>query len=177
MASVAAVFLFAGSGVTRGDYKKFSYRGREVLSQQMLGAVPARVSKEGIEVQIAGVSLDGDNLTFNFGLASQSKPVGVVVEDVSSATAIRLVEQYPSANTTLGEDGRWVWFGQGGQKVLDRETTGWIFEDGESSFVFRFFVELDGGGTVEIFQPAVFSKEFKAKIRGVEGAKKTEKTP
>jgi len=168
MAAIVATVLAGGMvGAVEGggDFRKFSYRGRESFTVKMLGRVPARIERGGVEVQVAGVSLDGNDLSFNFGIPSREKPQGIVVEDVSSATAIRLVEQYPIAGLTLGEDGRWIWFGQGGQRVLEPETAPWVYREGDSEFVFRFFIALEGGRTVEVFQPAVFSDDFKTKMR------------
>lgn len=184
-AAVTIVRFFPEPSLAGGDsrgvaVREFRFKGRGIARVEMVGSVPGGITKDGIEVQVAGIMVDGDELVFSFGIASVEKPTGVVVEDCTSATAIRLVEQFPAEGVELGGDGRWLWFGQGGDRVMDPETLPWVFSDNESSFVFRFFVQLEGGKRVEIYQPALFGAGFKKSIRDrmggdgtVGGVKKT----
>lgn len=156
------------------DERQFSYRGRETLGIKMVGTVPQGASQRGVEVQVAGVMVQGNDLSYNFGVACESKPIGIVVEDVTAATAIRLVEQFPVEGAELGEDGRWLWFGRGGEVAMDPRTVPWVLKDGETSFVFRIFVEMEDGSRAEIYQPAVFGEDFKMEIRGrLDGIQRT----
>ncbi len=156
----------AGVEAGKNGETEFVYRGMIPLTAKMVGSVPAGVSGSGVEVQVAGVMIDGMDFSFNFGMSSEAKPVGVVVEDVTAATALRLVEQFPAVGVRQGEDGRWIWFGTGGKRNLEKKTAPWVFTDGGSNFVFRFFLELEGGRRVEIYQPAIIGEEFKKSARG-----------
>lgn len=173
-AAVAAVFLLGlGTGACgdttpegEGEEKRvFSYRGRERIGIRMVGGVPGGVRSGGVEVQVAGIMVQGRDLSYNFGIACERRPVGVVVEDATAATVIRLVEQFPTEGVKLGEDGRWTWFGQGGRTVVEPKTVPWAMAEGETSFVFRIFVETEDGERVEVYQPAVFGEAFKTELR------------
>lgn len=163
--AAAAALLVTDVAWGGGGERQFSYRGRKTMEVRMVGSVPQGTLQDGVEVEVAGVMVQGRDLSYNFGIASDDKPLGVVVENVTAATAIRLVEQFPAEGVSLGEDGRWTWFGRGGVTTMEPRTVPWILEEGDTSFVFRIFVETEGGKRIEIYQPAVFGEAFKKGAR------------
>lgn len=166
--AAANAYFGIGAEASPQDYggeRQFAYRGRGTVAVKMVGAVPGGVRQGGVEVQVAGVMVRGIDLTYNFGIVSDRKPLGIVVEDATAATVIRLIEQFPIEGVVLGQGGKWTWFGQGGRTVMEPETVPWILREGETSFVFRIFVETEGGHRVEIYQPAVFDEDFKRDLR------------
>ena len=141
--------------------KEFTILGREKIKAQVQDGMPLPAEKDGIRIEAAALGMSADGLQFGFMLTSGQALSSVVVEDVSGASAVVLVQDLAP---TLNRKNLWL----GRAKTLPLTPAGvpWLFARGDTTMVFRFTVGLaQTKRTVVLYQPAVYSAEAKQLLR------------
>jgi hypothetical protein len=121
-------------------------------------ALPAE--KDGVRIEAAAFRTGDDGLEFCFLFTTRRAPVNVLVEDVTGGTPITLVDD-PTPVLDKG-----AWEGIAKTRPITPAGVPWMFEDGDTTMVFRFTVTLPGRkDPTVLYQPAVYSAATKRILR------------
>ena len=122
--------------------------------------MPLPAMKDGLRIDVAGFMIGEGKLTFTFGFTSKLPLKRVVVEDVTGREAVVMVDD-PAPVLTKN-----YWKGNASPLPLKKGGSPWIWEQGDTTKVFRFTVSVVGREEpVVLFQPAVYSGRSKKQLQ------------
>lgn len=147
-------------GALLAKLREITILGGEKIKAEFQGSMPLPAEKDGIRIEAAAFMVGGGNLIYAFGFTTKKGLKKVVVEDVTNKTATVLVED----STPKLESGYWK--GEATPLPLSKSGVPWVYAQGDTSMVFRFFVTLDGATEpVVLHQPAVFAGAVKKQLQ------------
>jgi len=140
--------------------KEFTILGGEKIKAEVERGMPLPAEKDGIKIEAAAFMVGDGKLIFAFGFTTKKKLKKVLVEDVSSSSALELVDD---ASPKLEKD---YWKGEATPLPLSKSGVPWVFERGDTTKVFRFTVTLaEQEQPVVLYQPAVYSGGTKKQLQ------------
>jgi hypothetical protein len=146
--------------IASAKQKEFTVLGGQKIKAEVENGMPVPAEKNGLKVQAAAFMIGGGNLIFTFGFTTKNELKKVVVEDVTGATALPLVDD---ASPTLKKD---YWMGNAAPLPLSKSGVPWVFERGDTTRIFRFTVTMDGQAEpVVLYQPAVYPAATKKQLQ------------
>lgn len=158
-AIIPLLLALCAAVVAHGKTTELTISGGEKINAEFQRGMPVPAAKSGVRIQAAAFVLGGGSLTYTFGLTSEKAVKKVVVEDVTGAKAVRLVED----NAPVLADG--YWNGDSSPLAISKTTLPWLYERGDTTKVFRFTVTLaDKTEPVVLHQPAVYAGGIKDQL-------------
>lgn len=145
--------------VVSAKTKEFSIAGGEKITAAYDRGMPLPAEKAGIKIEVAGMMVGDGKLTFTFGFTTKRPLKKVVVEDVTEARAVPLVEDNsPSVDGTY-------WKGDAAPRPMARDTLPWLYARGDTTKVFRFTITLADQPQPEVlYQPSVYARAVKRQL-------------
>ena len=140
--------------------------GGKTIKCAMSDAGPLPAQSGPYKMEVAGMMLNQDedskstSLIFTFGLRASTValPTHIVVEDVSGAKAITVIDD---GTPKFEKD---YWKGNAAPVVLSEANTPWLFDGKPTIKVFKITISVKDAEDVIMYQPSWYATESKAMI-------------
>lgn len=174
----AAISLTSFSGAATADTsKKFTISGGQVveLAVSERGALPA--AADGVRVEVAGPIIGPSKNSagklaliwaFTLSVPKDAKYSSLTIENVTGEEAKLIASQnQPPVRTLMAADGEALYLLElrGSPSDISPESTPWVYQDGETSMIFRFVLTRASADDITLHQLAMFGQEPKAQIQ------------
>ena len=143
---------------------EFKIAGGDVVQHPMRAGMPLPAESRHYRMNVAGIIAKDGTLIWSFGFAAKNVavPTRVTVEQVyPNSQSIEIV----SDNNPALRNGGWI--GQSKPVAIDQTALPWLYESGESTFVFRVTAEVNGELPDVMLQPSIINDRAKQIYRSV----------
>ena len=174
----AAISLTSFSGAATADTsKKFTISGGQVveLAVSERGALPA--AADGVRVEVAGPIIGPSKNSpgklaliwaFTLSVPKDAKYSSLTIENVTDEESKLIASQdQPPVRMFMSATGEELYLLElrGSPSDISPESTPWVYQDGETSMVFRFVLKRASADDITLHQLAMFDQEPKAQIQ------------
>ena len=170
LASCASQQKYMGHPVSQ---KSFMIAGGETVTLPVTAAGPIPAENEQFKIEVAGFSVGPSKvengkkaLIWGFALTNKVsvKLESVVVEEVAPTNQPKILVSDSAPESKNG-----VWRGSAQEIIPSAQTTPWLFENGTSTFIYRFSIKPKNAPVVVLYQPSSFAVQSKAVFRQMIG--------